>query len=59
MIASRVVGEDRNRNRKEEKRILHIRIDKLRKEIAESRMNWTAETRRVNYVHGLSGNGSS
>ena len=55
-IAKKVDGQDRGRNRKEEKRILRIRIDNLMKEIQESKTRWTAETKRVNSVLGLSAN---
>ena len=59
-IASRVGGGDRrkSRNRKEEKRILEMRIDEKKKDIGEMRRRWEAETRRVNSVVGLSFRGS-
>ena len=57
-IARIVEGQDRSRNRKEEKRILRIRIDNLMEEIRESKARWSAETKRVNSVLGLSMEGS-
>ena len=58
-IARKVDGGDRKRNMKEEKRILQIRIDSLMKKIEESKVKWTARTKKVNSTLGLSAEGSA
>ena len=57
-VAKRVVNTNHERNRKEEKRILQMRIDEMKREIAISKEKWTAETMRVNSILKLSPEGS-
>ena len=58
-IARRTGGDaNRNRNRKEEKRILEMRVTEKKKEIKDLRKKWEAETKRVTRILDLSFQGS-
>ena len=49
---------NRDRNRKEEKTILEMRVTEKKKEIEDLRKKWEAETKRVTRILDLSFQGS-